>query len=180
MQLSIGDISLIFKFLRNPDEPQSLSNRIVSCYHDLSVDYSEMFSDRALMREAMRSLISKVWDQCAKQPCSSRPEAVIEIYEDERQRTQWRLCLEGIYEEYRSSLLPLKDLLHGQSQEPKECETLHFSDLIIVDYLGGRGMSAIARKSSKDNSKYVFKGRLLRRFPRQQSYIPSSKRLMLQ
>ncbi|KAL2043660.1 hypothetical protein N7G274_003967 [Stereocaulon virgatum] len=179
-QMSRGDLRLICKFCRSTRDPQSLSNRVVSCFHEVTVnDASHTFPDRKMMREAMGCAVSKIWDHCTEDTCVVRPDAVVEVYESEGQEIRWRICLEGEYEEYTKSLLPLKSLVeHGGM--PQQYETVHFSNLVFVEFLGGRGLSAIVRKSPGAKALYVFKGVFFRRFPRRHSHLPKPKDCLLQ
>lgn len=157
-QTSRGDLRLTCKFCRSTRDPQSLSNRVVSCFHELAVNNaSHTFLNRKVMREAMGSAVSRICDHCTEDTCITRPDAVVEVYEGEGQEIQWRICLEGEYEEYTKSLRPLKSLVeHGRM--PQQYETVHFSDLVFVEFLGGRGLSAVVRKSPGAKALYVFKG----------------------
>ena len=80
-----SDVRSIFRYSLNPKLPESLS-RMVTCYHDLPAnDTCETFPDLASMREAVYSLIHRVWDQCIGCPSVTAPDVSAEIYEDAEQ-----------------------------------------------------------------------------------------------
>jgi Protein kinase domain len=158
-----GDISLIFRFSLDAKLPCSLSSRIPACFHNLPVDDKhQSFADRESMRVAIRSLIHQVWPHCTMDPSIRLQDVVVDIYEDSKQQLQWRVCHEAIFTQYIQSLLPQSELFSG---DPKilpgaedTYEYIHYSTLILVQILGGRGNSQLVRNSARPGKLYVFKG----------------------
>ena len=60
--------TLIFRFAQDSNQrSQSLTTRIVNCYHDLTVDSSSStFPDRVSMRKEIWSAIATVWAECSE------------------------------------------------------------------------------------------------------------------
>ena len=56
------EISIIFRYSFNTKLPQSLSSRIVTCFHELPAEACNTFPNRALMRESLYPSIREVWD----------------------------------------------------------------------------------------------------------------------
>ena len=152
---------LIFKFCLDPRMPTSVPSRIVTCFHDLTAkDEKTSFPNRDLMRQAIYSLIGQVWPQCAIHPSVKLPDVVIEIYEKRLGGTQWRVSHEGTYGQFLDILLPLTYL------PTFKCDTwplnvqkyVHYSSIIPVEVLGGRGSSMLVRISRVPGALYVYKG----------------------
>lgn len=152
-------VSAIFRYSQNSKLPQSLPSRIVTFYHDLPAnDAKETFSDRPSMREALYSSVRRVWDQCAVHPSIAAPDVTVEIYEDARRQIHWRISHESIHNQYVESLLPVSNLFQSKEAELQPYDTVSYSSLIPIIHLGGRGGTAVVRRSSSSDSLYVFKG----------------------
>lgn len=158
-QVQSKDVSAIFRYSLNAKLPQSLPSRIVTCYHDLPAnDANETFSDRPSMREALYSSVRRVWDQCAVHPSITALDVTVEIYEDARRQIHWRISHESIHKQYIESLLPVSNVFQSKEAELQPYDTVSYSSLIPIIHLGGRGGTAVVRRSSSSDSLYVFKG----------------------
>lgn len=67
--------TLIFRFTLDVTQPpQSLTTRIVNCFHDLEVeDSSTTFPGRASMRKALWSAVAAVWIECCDKTEAADP-----------------------------------------------------------------------------------------------------------
>ena len=142
----------------NPKRPESISSRIVGCFHDLSAKKgpSETFSDRALMRAALYSSIRRVWKQCAAYLSVTTVDVTVEILEDSTGQSQWRIFHESSYLQYVESLLPIDSLLQGKQPQPQAYTIIDYSSLIHISHLEGRGRTTIVRISSDPQSAFRF------------------------
>ncbi|KAM0805143.1 kinase-like domain-containing protein [Usnea florida] len=151
--------TLIFRFtLDSKQQPQSLTTRIVNCYHDLSVDSaSATFPDRPSMRTAIWSAIAAVWAKCSEQPAIKDPDVIIDVYNTEStdlpSRITWSLCHDDIFNDFIHLLLPPSQL---RVQRPMD--TVDFTSLTRLGQLGGRGCTTLVHTVSNPNSQLVFKG----------------------
>lgn len=157
------DLCLIFRFSIDANLPQSLSSRIPACYHNLSVqDESQTFADKGSMRKAIRSLIQQAWPQCITDPSIRLQDVVIDIYEDSKQQVQYFVCHESTFTQYIDSLLLLSGLFTDETRifnvERKPHNFVHYSTLIPIQILGGRGSSSLVRSFERPGKLYVFKG----------------------
>ncbi|CAD6591756.1 MAG: hypothetical protein ASARMPREDX12_005406 [Alectoria sarmentosa] len=151
--------TIIFRYALNPKYPQSLSNRIVTCFHQLPAkDASETFASRAAMREELYSSIRQVWDQCIVHPFITAPDVTVEIYEDAQGYVQWRICHESLYNQYEDLLLPLCTLFPNGEVKASTYNFIEYGSLIQVSHLGGRGTTTLVRSSLSSEALYVFKG----------------------
>ncbi|MCJ1407364.1 hypothetical protein MMC19_001435 [Ptychographa xylographoides] len=153
------DLRVIFRYSLSPKLPQSLPNRIVTCYHNLPAkDASETFLDRVSMREELYSSIYRVWDQCVMHPSITAPDVTVEIYEDAGRQSQWRISHESLYNQYTESLLPASSLLLDREAKLHVYNYVDYSRLAHISHLGGRGRTAVVHSSLDSETLYVFKG----------------------
>ncbi|UPK99626.1 hypothetical protein LCI18_010561 [Fusarium solani-melongenae] len=96
----------IFRFYRNPrHSPKSLTNRVVSCYHDINIqDDTLSFRDRAAMRNAIWSSLASVWHRCARDPNFYAPGTVIDLSTDDNEGLIWCIYRSPLFDEYLSLL----------------------------------------------------------------------------
>lgn len=94
--------ALIFRFHLNTNKPlQSLSSRIVSCYHDLEVSNETfIFQDRGAMRSAIWSAIATVWPSCITEPAILEPGTVIDLTSNETGEIIWLAYREPLFTQY--------------------------------------------------------------------------------
>ncbi|KAI1175975.1 kinase-like domain-containing protein [Nemania sp. FL0916] len=155
--------TLIFRFtLDNTQPSQSLTTRIVNCYHDLAVHSpSATFPNRLSMRMAIWSAVATVWSECSDNPTVQDPDIVIDVYDldstdfgstDLPLRTAWALCRENLFNDYINLLLPPSQL----AVQP--VDTVDFKSLIRLNQLGGRGCTTLVHTPSDPLSQFVFKG----------------------
>lgn len=153
------EICVTFRYFLNSRLPKSLPSRIVICYHDLQAkDACETFQDRASMRQAVYSSIQIVWGLCTEHPSVSSPDVTVEIYEDAKQQTHWRISHESLYNQYVGSLLPVSNPFQCGDVQLQVYDTIDFSCLAQIRHLGGRGRSVVVRRSSCSKTLDVFKG----------------------
>lgn len=154
--------TLIFRFaLDNPQQSQqsqSLTSRIVNCYHDLAVDStSATFPNRLSMRMAVWSAIATVWSDCSNEPTIEDPDVIIDVHDlglkDGSPQVSWSLCHEDLFNDYVDLLLPLERLSVKQP-----IETVELESLIRLNQLGGRGCTTLVNTPSDPLSRFVFKG----------------------
>ncbi|KAI9748037.1 MAG: hypothetical protein M4579_007326 [Chaenotheca gracillima] len=151
--------TLIFRFSRdNPQRSQSLTTRIVNCYHDLTVDStSATFPNRLSMRVAIWSAVATVWAECSDKPTVEDPDVVIDVYDlgstDLFSRITWSICHEDLFNDYIDLLLPPSQLSVKQPMD-----TVDFKSLIRLNQLGGRGCTTPVFTPSDPLSQFVFKG----------------------
>lgn len=62
------DLCLLFRFSLSHQLPGSLRSRIVACYHGLQQREGEAFRSRDAMREALYSLVDRVWPERGTHP----------------------------------------------------------------------------------------------------------------
>ena len=157
-QAQSREMSIIFRYSLNPKLPQSLPNRIVTCFHDLPAEACETFPNRASMREALYSSIRGMWVQCTRHLSVTTPDVIVEIYEDAERQIKWRISHESLYNQYVESLLPVSNLFRWGKVEPQVHNTIDYSCLAPIRHLGGRGRTAVVRSSPSSKALYVFKG----------------------
>ena len=151
--------TLIFRFAHDSTQrPQSLTARIVTCYHGLTVDSpSATFPDRVSMRTALWSAIATIWAKCSEQPAIQDPDVIIDVYDigptDRPSSITWRICHDDLFNDYVDLLLPPSQLSVKQS-----IDTVDFKGLLRLHQLGGRGCSTLAHTVSDLRSLLVFKG----------------------
>jgi hypothetical protein len=151
--------TLIFRFaLDNTQRSQSLTTRIVNCYHNLTVDStSATFPNRLSMRMAIWSAIATVWAECSDKPTVEDPDVVIDVYDlgstDLPPRITWSICHEDLFNDYVDLLLPPSQLSVKQPMD-----TVDFKSLIQLNQLGGRGCTSLVHTPSDPLSQFVFKG----------------------
>ena len=151
--------TLIFRFTQdgNP-QSQSLTTRIVNCYHDLTVDStSATFLDRPSMRTAIWMAIATVWAECSEQPTVKDPDVIIDIHDtgltDLTSCITWSICHDDSFYYYIDLLLSPSQLSIEQSMK-----TVDFKSLIRLHQLGGRGCTTLLYTASDPTSQFVFKG----------------------
>ncbi|KAL8945381.1 MAG: hypothetical protein Q9211_000090 [Gyalolechia sp. 1 TL-2023] len=151
--------TLIFRFtLDSKQQPQSLTTRIVNCYHDRTVESaSATFPDRSSMRTAIWSAIAAVWPKCNEQPAINDPDVIIDVYDTGStappSRTTWSICHDTIFNDFLDLLLPPSQLLVKQPTD-----TVDFTSLTRLGQLGGRGCTTLVHTVSNPKSQFVFKG----------------------
>jgi hypothetical protein len=151
--------TLIFRFgLDNTQRSQSLTTRIVNCYHDLAVDStSATFPNRLSMRMAIWSAIATVWAECSDKPTVQDPDVVIDVYDlgstDLPTQILWSICHEDLFNDYVDLLLP-----PNQLSAKKPIYTVDFKSLIRLNQLGGRGCTTLVYTPSEPLSQFLFKG----------------------
>lgn len=174
------DLCLIFPFSLDAQRPHSLPSRVSACYQDSPVqDESQKFANRGLMRKAIRSSIQQVWPQCMTDPSIRLQDVVVDVYEDAKQQFRWRVCREDSFIQYIGSLWPVSRLLSGEpttaSVETKTYDYVHYSTLLPLQILGGRGSSTLVRSSERPGKLYVFKGIELGLFLESSSDFPHER-----
>ena len=151
--------TLIFRFtLDSKQHSQSLTTRIVNCYHDLTVDSaSATFLSRPFMRTAIWSAIAAVWAECSEQPAVEDPDVIIDIYDTGSTYLSsliaWSFCHDDIFNEFVDLLLSPSQLLVKQ-----QMDTVDFTSLTRLQQLGGRGCTTLVHTVSDSKSQFVFKG----------------------
>ena len=151
--------TLIFRFtLDSKQRSQSLTTRIVNCYHDLPVDStSATFPDRPSMRTAIWSTIAAVWAECSGQPAVKDPDVIIDVYDtgttDIPSRMTWSICHDDIFNDFVDLLLPPSQLLVKQP-----LDTVDFTSLTRLEQLGGRGCTTLVHTVSDPKAQFIFKG----------------------
>lgn len=153
-------LHIIFRFSTDPTFRRSIQSRIVTCYHgNPAADTTETFVDMDTMREEVWWSIANVWDSCSRHPSVKTPDVVVEIYEDEHDRLQWRLSHLSVYVDYLEQLLPLAKALYEEL--PLEAYetflTVDISNLIYYGAFAGRGDSKLVRLQTHSEL-LVFKG----------------------
>lgn len=161
LDTEVGELRIIFRFSTDPTARQCIQSRIVTCYHGHPAeDLNETFLDRGVMRDAVEASIAQVWDCCSNHPCIRMPDVVVEIYNDEHGRCQWRLAHLSVYGDYLQQLLPLAQVLY--EEVPLDTyETFDTIDISSLSYHGGfrsRGDDKLVRLQSKPDSLFVFRG----------------------
>ncbi|KAH7183687.1 uncharacterized protein B0J16DRAFT_322421 [Fusarium flagelliforme] len=152
--------ALIFRFSLNADKSsQTLTNRIVNCYHGIDVLHETcIFTNRSDMRRAIWSVIAMVWSKCIGDPAVLEPGSVVDltsnIYGEFTSRVYW----EPLFQQY----LDLMKIIQPSDLSPpgQHLPTLELSEIYIIEALGGRGCSKRVRLQTKlqDCPSYVFKG----------------------
>ena len=151
--------TLIFRFtLDSKQQSQSLTTRIVNCYHDRTVDSpSATFPNRPSMRTVIWSAIAAVWAKCSEQPAVKDPNVIIDVYDSESigipSGITWSICHDGIFDDFVDLLLPPSQLLVEQPMD-----TVDFTSLTRLEQLGGRGCTTLVHPVSDPKSQIVFKG----------------------
>ena len=151
--------TLIFRFAQDSNQrPQSLTARIVTCYHGLTVDSPRAtFPDRVSMRTALWSAIATVWAECSEQPAIQDPDVIINVYDtgstDLSSSITWSIRHDDLFNDYVDLLLPPSQLSVKQP-----VDTVDFKRLIRLHQLGGRGCSTLVHTVSDPRSQLVFKG----------------------
>ena len=151
--------TLIFRFAQdNNQRPQSLTARIVTCYHGQTVDSpSATFPDRASMRTALWSAIATVWTECSEQPAIEDPDVILDVHDigstDFPSSITWSICHDDLFYDYVDLLLPPNQLSIKQP-----IDTVEFKGLIRLHQLGGRGCSIPVNTASEPRSQFAFKG----------------------
>lgn len=151
----------IFRYSTDPTLKQSLQSRIVTYYHGhRTADVSETFVDRNTFREALLRSIMPCWDHCSSHPCLGHADVVIEIYEDQRGMSRWRLSHLSIYEHYREQLWPLSTVLSGlvPMHAYKGFQTVGIGELVYYGGFPGRGNNKMVGLRSRPKAEWVFKG----------------------
>lgn len=151
--------TLIFRFAQDSHQrSQSLTTRIVNCYHGLTVDStSATFPNRLSMRIAIWSAIATVWAECSEQPTVEDPDVIIDVYDtgstDLLSRMTWSICHDEIFNYFI-------DLLRSPSQlsVKQTVDTVDFKCLIRLNQLGGKGCTTLVHTASDPMSQLVFKG----------------------
>lgn len=152
--------ALIFRFhLNTNNPPQSLSSRIVSCYHDLEVSNEAFtFQDRGAMRSAIWSTIATVWPSCITEPAILEPGAVIDLTSNETGEIIWLAYREPLFTQYLDLLRNIQpsDLV-AQDHSPR---IVDISEVVLLEAMGGRGCCKRVRvqAGSGEPSIFVFKG----------------------
>ncbi|KAF7867352.1 hypothetical protein EAF04_005435 [Stromatinia cepivora] len=152
--------ALIFRFHLNINNlRQSLSNRIVSCYHDLEVSNEAFtFQDRGAMRSAIWSTIATIWPSCITEPAILEPGTVIDLTSNETGEIIWLAYREPLFNQYLDLLRNIKpsDLV-AQYHSPR---IIDISEVVLLEAMGGRGCCKRVRvqAGSGEPSIYVFKG----------------------
>ena len=151
--------TLIFRFtLDSKQQSQSLTTRIVNCYHDRKVDSpSATFPNRPCMRTALWSAVAAVWAECSEQPAVKDPNVIIDVYDtgsiDTPSRITWSICHDDVFNDFVDLLLPPSQLLVKQPMD-----TVDFTSLTRLEQLGGRGCTTLVHTASDPKSQFVFKG----------------------
>ncbi|KAH9204981.1 hypothetical protein DL95DRAFT_439266 [Leptodontidium sp. 2 PMI_412] len=152
--------ALIFRFHPNTNNPlQSLSSRIVSCYHDLEVSNKAFtFQDRGAMRSAIWSTIATIWPSCTTEPAILEPGAVIDLTSDETGEIIWLAYREPLFTQYLDLLRNIQpsDLV-ARDHSPR---IVHISEVVLLEAMGGRGCCKRVRVQAgpREPSIFVFKG----------------------
>jgi len=152
--------ALIFRFhlnINNP--PQSLSNRIVSCYHDLEVSNKAfIFQDRGNMRSAIWSAIATVWPSCITDPAIFESGTVIDLTSNDTGEVIWLAYWEPLFIRYLDLLRNIQpsDLV-GRDHSPR---IVDISEVIMLEAMGGRGCCkrVETQAGSGEPSIFLFKG----------------------
>lgn len=151
--------SCLFRIPLDVRLPKASSSRIVSCFHDLATqDEGESFPDKEEMRKAIRYMVGSVLSQCSLHPSMKLPDAVIEVYETRTGSIQWRICHESSYIQYLQALLPLDHLSSVKDRPFIIPKPIHYSSMIPIQMLGGRGGSMLVRIAREPAALYVYKG----------------------
>lgn len=151
--------TLIFRFELNYTQPsQSLTTRIVNCYHDRTVNSkSQTFPDRLSMRMAIWSAITTVWAECSVESTVQDPDVVIDISDlgstEFSQQISWSICHEDLFNNYVDCLLPPSQLTVRHPMD-----AVDFKTLIRLNHLGGRGCTTLVHTLADPLSRLVFKG----------------------
>lgn len=151
--------TFIFRFAQDSHQPsQSLTTRIVNCYHGLTVDgASATFPNRPSMRMAIWSAVATVWAECSEQPTVGDPDVIIDVYDfrstDLASRITWSICHDDLFNDYVDLLLSPSQLSVKQT-----VNTVDFKCLIRLSQLGGRGCTTLVHTTSDPTSQFVFKG----------------------
>ncbi|KAI1635623.1 kinase-like domain-containing protein [Biscogniauxia mediterranea] len=151
---------IIFRFYLDPDNPpHSLSNRVVSCYHDLEVlNEAFTFQNRGAMRSAIWSAVAAVWPRCIAEPAVFEPGTVIDLNSGKAEDITWRAYREALFDQYFDLLRNIKpsDLI------ARDCypRTIDISEVVMLEALGGRGCCkrVQVQTGSGELSTFVFKG----------------------
>ena len=151
--------TLIFRIAHDSHQrSQSLTTRIVNCYHDLTVDStSATFPNRSSMRIAIWSAVATVWAECSEQPTVRDPDVIIDVYgfgsTDLASRITWSICHDDIFNNYIDLLLSPSQLFVKQT-----VDMVDFKCLIRLSQLGGKGCTTLVHTTSDPTSQLVFKG----------------------
>ena len=157
---------IIFRFSTDPTFRRSFQSRIVTCYHgNPAADETETFVDIPTFCKALGWSIDQVWNRCSCHPSIINPDVVVEIYEDERSRLQWRLSHLSIYEDFLKQLLPLSEALY-EELPLDSYETFRTVDISTLGYGGtfqGLSHNKLVRlhpdvRLESDPEFFVFKG----------------------
>ena len=151
--------TLIFQFARDTNQPsQSLTTRIVNCYHGVTVkDTNTTFPNRLAMRTAIWSAVAMVWAECSEQPTIADPDVIIEVHDtistDLHSCITWSIDHSHLFNQYVDLLVPPNQLLVKQP-----IATVDFKRLTRLNQLGGRGCTTLVDIVSGPSSQFVFKG----------------------
>lgn len=151
--------TLIFRFaLDSNQRSQSLTTRIVNCYHDLTVDsLSATFPNRVSMRVAIWSAVATVWAKCGEQPTIEGPDVIIDVQDigmtDDPSCVTWTIHHDDLFNNFVDLLLPPSQL---RVRQP--IDTVDFKCLIRLNQLGGRGCTTLVHTASDSKSLLIFKG----------------------
>lgn len=151
--------TLIFRFaLDSNQRSQSLTTRIVNCYHDLTVhSMSATFPNRVSMRVAIWSAIATVWAECSEQPTTDEPDVIIDLKDigltDGPSFVTWSIHHDDLFNHFVDLSLPPSQLSVKQPMD-----TVDFKCLIRLNQLGGRGCTTLVHTASDPMSLLVFKG----------------------
>jgi hypothetical protein len=152
--------SLIFRFSLNPaNPPQTLSNRIVNCFHVIDEDDIEStFPSRSEMRKAIWSAAAKAWAGCFGDEKNFKPGVIVDINTNDAGDVTWKSAQDPLFEQYL-------DLLHDVqpsdlAPEGQIPSVVDISEVVILDKISGRigAKSARLRTGEADSSPFVFKG----------------------
>ena len=151
--------TLIFRFVVDDTQPQSIATRVVYYFHGLEINgTSARFSDRASMRMEIWSAIAKVWAECGNKPTVEDPDVIIDVYEARPSvgpsQILWRIYHEvDLFNNYISLLLPADQLSVKQP-----IDTVDFKNLIRQHQLGGRGCTTLVHIPSSPQPSLCLKG----------------------
>ena len=157
-----NDLSLLFKFCRNPYFPTSMSSRIVACFNEIAVlDEAESFPNRESMRETINSLVARVWQACASHPSVRLPDVVVRIHEDVGVKLAWSISHESTFQEYLSSLMSVQAVQVTEAVSPERVPIRYIPQVSLqfMNVLGDRGGATIDRfHHGYNNEFFVYKG----------------------
>ncbi|OBT60797.1 hypothetical protein VE03_09898 [Pseudogymnoascus sp. 23342-1-I1] len=121
--------TLIFRFVADNTQSQSLTTRIVNCYHDLDTDdLNGLFSNRASMRIAIWSAVATAWTECSGNPDAEDVDVIIDVYEDKSTASSpkiaWKISHEALFNGFIDVLLPPSQLFVKQPMETVDFRSL--------------------------------------------------------